>query len=257
MARSTNGDGSSRPTAAKRCARSCSKSRPPRLSRAHADSCRLCSTHRASTMHREVLTDRGAELFGFLGRFDDFYLAGGTGLALQLGHRVSVDFDLFIEDAIKRSLLPKVQDVFGPSRSISPLVNNPEELTVLVDGVKVTFLSYPFPTFEALVRLDGVFVLSIREIAATKAYTIGRRGSFKDYVDLYFVLAGGHASLKEVIDLADRKFGDAFNSRLFLEQIVSVDDLEDTEIKFLTQPLDREEVRTFFEEQVKAYIAAA
>jgi Nucleotidyl transferase AbiEii toxin, Type IV TA system len=207
-------------------------------------------------MHREVLTKRGAELFGHLGRFDDFYLAGGTGLALQLGHRISVDFDLFIDSTIKRSLLPKVQTVFGPSRSISPLVNNPEELTVLVDGVKMTFLSYPFPTFETLVRLDEVFVLSIREIAATKAYTIGRRGSFKDYVDLYFVLAGGHASLKEVIDLAEQKFDDAFNSRLFLEQIVSVDDLEDTEIEFLAQPLDQEEVRTFFEEQVKEYIAA-
>ena len=47
-------------------------------------------------MHREVFTKRGAELFGFLGRFADFYLAAGTGLALQLGHRISVDFDFFI-----------------------------------------------------------------------------------------------------------------------------------------------------------------
>jgi hypothetical protein len=208
-------------------------------------------------MHREVLTKRGAELFGYLGRFDDFYLAGGTGLALQLGHRVSVDFDLFIDSTIKWSLLPKVQTVFGPSRSISPLVNNPEELTVLVDGVKVTFLSYPFPTFETLVRLGEVFVLSIREIAATKAYTIGRRGSFKDYVDLYFVLGGGHASLKEVIDLAERKFDDAFNSRLFLEQIVSVDDLEDTDIDFLAQPVDQEDVRQYFEILVSAYTHVA
>ena len=66
---------------------------------------------------------------------------------------------------------------------------------------------------------DGVIVLSIREIAATKAYTIGRRGSFKDYVDLYFVLGGGYASLKEVIDLGERKFDDVFNSRLFLERM--------------------------------------
>lgn len=204
-------------------------------------------------MHREVLTKRGAEVYGFLSRFDDFYLAGGTGLALQLGHRVSVDFDLFIEGAIKRSLLPKVQTVFGPSGSISLLVNNPEELTVLIDEVKVTFLSYPFPTFDPFVSLDGVFALSVREIAATKAYTIGRRGSFKDYVDLYFVLGGGYASLKEVIDLAERKFGDAFNSRLFLEQIVSVDDLEDTDIDFLAQPVDQEDIRQYCEILVSDY----
>ena len=204
-------------------------------------------------MHREVLTKGGGELFGFLSRFDDFYLAGGTGLALQLGHRISVDFDLFIDGAIKRSLLPKVQTVFGPSRSFALLINNPEELTVLVDDVKVTFLSYPFPTFDPFVSLDGVFALSIREIAATKAYTIGRRGSFKDYVDLYFVLAGGYATLKEVIDLAERKFGDSFNSRLFLEQIVAVDDLEDTVIEFLAQPIDQEDVRVFFEGMVKDF----
>ena len=77
---------------------------------------------------------------------------------------------------------------------------------MLVDGVKVTFLSYPFPTFEPFVSLDGVFALAILEIAATKAYTIGRRGSFKDYVDLYFVLTGQYATLGEVIDLAERKY---------------------------------------------------
>ena len=204
-------------------------------------------------MHREVLTKRGAELFGFLGRFDDFYLAGGTGLALQLGHRISVDFDLFIDGAIKRSLLPRVQTVFGPSRTVSPLVNSPEELTVLVDGVKVTFLSYPFPTFDPFVSLDGVFALSVPEIAATKAYTIGRRGSFKDYVDLYFVLTGRHATLGEVIDLAERKYGDAFNSRLFLEQLVFVDDLEDTEVEFLVQTVDRDDIKIFFEILVSDY----
>lgn len=204
-------------------------------------------------MHREVLTKKGAELFGFLSRFDDFYLAGGTGLALQLGHRISVDFDLFIDGAIERSLLPKVQAVFGPSRSVSPLVNSTEELTVLVDGVKMTFLSYPFPTFDPFVSLDGVFALTVREIAATKAYTIGRRGSFKDYVDLYFVLSGRHATLGEVIDLAERKCGDAFNSRLFMEQIVFVDDLEDTEVEFLAHPVDRDDIKTFFEISVSDY----
>ena len=173
-------------------------------------------------MHREVLTKRGAELFGFLGRFDDFYLAGGTGLALQLGHRISVDFDFFIDGVIKRSLLPGVRTSSGRPDRFHPWSTTPEELTILIDGVKVTFLSYPFPTFDPFVSLDGVFALSVREIAATKAYTIGRRGSFKDYVDLYFVLHDSHASLAEVIDLAEQKYGDAFNSRLFLEQIVSL-----------------------------------
>ena len=58
-----------------------------------------------------------------------------------------------------------------------------------------------------------------RQAADTKAYTIGRRGSYKDYVDLYFVLAERHATLNDIIAGAEQKFGADFNSRLFLEVV--------------------------------------
>ena len=67
----------------------------------------------------------------------------------------------------------------------------------------------------------------MREIAATKAYTIGRRGAYKDYIDLYFILSQQHAMLTDIIDVAEKKFGFEFNSRLFLEQLVFLDDVED------------------------------
>jgi len=94
-------------------------------------------------MHREVLTKTASELFGALSRFCGFYLAGGTALALQIGHRVSVDFDLFSDSDIDRSLLSRAHRVFSAAASIAPLVNNSGELTVLVNDVKVTFLKYP------------------------------------------------------------------------------------------------------------------
>jgi hypothetical protein len=59
------------------------------------------------------------------------------------------------------------------------LINNTDELTVLVDDVKVTFLKYPFPTFDPFVIHEQAPLLSVREIAATKAYTIGRRGAYR------------------------------------------------------------------------------
>ena len=204
-------------------------------------------------MHREVLTKRAAELFPSLVRFNGFYLAGGTGLAVQIGHRVSVDFDLFCRREIKRTLLPKLETVFADAASITPLVNNADELTALVDGVKVTFLNYPFPVVDPLEDCEGVPVLSIREIAATKAYTIGRRGEYKDYVDLYFVLSAGYALLGEIIDLAESKFGDAFNARLFLEQLVFLDDVEDTEVQILTIAVKRAEILKFLESEAKRY----
>ena len=69
-------------------------------------------------MHREVLTKQAAELFSLLNRFSGFYLAGGTALALQIGHRVSVDFDLFSDNDIEPSLLPRVQRAFSDAASI-------------------------------------------------------------------------------------------------------------------------------------------
>jgi hypothetical protein len=196
-------------------------------------------------MHREVLTKPAAALFPSLSRFSGFYLAGGTALALQLGHRVSVDFDLFSGDGITPSLLPRVQRVFAAS--VSPLVNNTHELTVIVQGVKVTFLTYPFPILEPLVVFEGIPLLSIREIAATKAYTIGRRGSLKDYVDLYYVLSERHSTLLDIIETAEKKFGAEFNSRLFLEQLVYLDDLDDAEVQFLKPLVTLREMLAFFE----------
>src|SRR3984893_9654839 len=200
-------------------------------------------------MHREVLTKQALELFGSLSRFDGFYLAGGTALALQIGHRVSVDFDLFSNEDIPQSLLAKVRRVF-PDATLSPVVNDAGELTVLVDGVKLTFLKYPFPVIEPLTTVAGLQLLSVKEIAATKAYTIGRRGALKDYVDLYCTMEERHASLADIIALAEQKFAAEFNSRLFLEQLVFLDDIEDADIVFLRAPVGREDLSTFFRARI-------
>lgn len=120
--------------------------------------------------------------------------------------------------------------MFSDGASIAPLINNSNELTVLVDDVKITFLKYPFPIFDPFVIYEQMPLLSVREIAATKAYTIGRRGAYKDYIDLYFILSEQHATLTDIIDVAEKKFGLEFNSRLFLEQIVFLDDVEDCKL---------------------------
>jgi hypothetical protein len=152
-------------------------------------------------MHTEALTEEGLELFPALAAFDNFYLAGGTALALQIGHRVSIDFDLFRDGPIDRALLSKVKRVFTDV-PVHSAINNPDELTAFIGQVKMTFLSYPFPLIEPLVLVDRLPMLSVKEIAATKAYTIGRRGTYKDYVDLYFIIAEHHGSLAEIIAMA-------------------------------------------------------
>lgn len=203
-------------------------------------------------MHHEALTDEGKIIWPLLKSFGDFYLAGGTALALQIGHRVSVDFDLFSLKDIDDNLLSKVKKVFQ-QHTVSPSINNPDELTVLVGNVKTTFLKYPFPIIQELVVLDEIPVLSVKEIAATKAYSIGRRGTFKDYVDLYFIISEGCASLKEIVDLADKKFAHEFNSRLFLEQLIFMDDVKEIEIKFLKNVMSKNTILDFFIEQIRDF----
>ena len=144
---------------------------------------------------------------------------GGAALALQLGHGTSVDFDLFIQKEIPSGLLGKVKEVFSKA-TVKPLVNNKGELTVLVNEVKCTFFNSVFVPVLPLIRYEQVPIASVREIAADKAHTIGRRGKYRDYIDLYFILKEKHVPLDEIIQLAEKKYGDEFNGRLFLEQLL-------------------------------------
>ena len=63
-------------------------------------------------MHKEVLTKEGIALFSKLSALSEYYLDGGTGLALQIGHRISVDFDFFSNKEIPKNLLAKIKRVF-------------------------------------------------------------------------------------------------------------------------------------------------
>ena len=201
-------------------------------------------------MHLEALTEKGKEIFSKLGSFDDFYLAGGTALALQIGHRTSIDFDLFSEKEISKDFLSKIKHIFSKN-NVSVVVNNPDEVTAFVSETKVTFLKYPFPLIYDLINYKSVNLASVKEIAGIKAYTIGRRGSFKDYIDLYFILSKKRSSLNEIIDTAQKKYQSDFNSRLFLEQLLYLEDIADTEIVFLKNSVDKKGLRKFFEEEIK------
>lgn len=205
-----------------------------------------------NSLHYETLTPALKELFPKLALFkDDFYLAGGTALALQIGHRVSVDFDFFSDTHIKRTLLNTVEEAFGVSAS-EVFVNKSTELTLKIAGVKCTFLEYPFPRLLPLVPDGPVNLLSPKEILTTKAYTIGRRGSFKDYVDLYIGIRENVSSIEEVISLARQKYGDVFNDRLFLEQLVFVDDLDEMPLEMRNeQAPTKKDIVEFFSTEIQ------
>lgn len=207
-----------------------------------------------SPPHLDVLTEQGKEIFPKLAAFSGFYLAGGTALALHIGRRVSVDFYLFSSDAITKDLLTRVTNTFSDN-VVNATVSSSDELTVLIDNTNVTFLRYPFPPLLPLVTYDTVPILSIQEIAAVKAYTIGRRGEYKDYIDLYFLFQDEHVSFADTIALARKKYGEAFNDRLFLEQLTYLEDVADMPVEFLGPEISRSEIKQFFTDQTKQYLS--
>ena len=203
-------------------------------------------------MYQEALTNTGKKIFPYLKKFKPYYLAGGTAIAIQLGHRISVDFDFFSDKKIPKTLYSHVKKILPESTSLRPAVNNSDELTIFANDTKITFLYYPFPLVKPLINLCGLQLPIIQELAAMKAYTIGRRGEFKDYIDLYYVLLNKHASLKEILTIARKKYKNDFNDRLFLEQLLYLDDVNLTGIRLLKQDHPTKKgLKEFFQVQIK------
>ncbi len=203
-------------------------------------------------MHEQALTKQGAILLPRFAKFDGFYLVGGTALALQIGHRSSVDFDFFSSIELPGDLLAKIKRVFSPSL-ISVTYSAPEQLNVLIDGIKTTFLHYPYPVLDPFIPYSGIALASAQEIAAMKALSIGRRLSYKDYVDWYFLLKENLVKLEEVITFCQKKFGNDFNDKLFLGQLVSMQDIPTQKIDFLRDPVERHTIHELLESVVRDF----
>ena len=133
----------------------------------------------------------------------DFVLAGGTGLALQFGHRISVDFDLFAPpEKYPRLLLDRVR---GAAGALQLIQDKHDTLDVVLDGVKCSFFSYPYPFSAFAGRFHGVALADALDIAAMKLVAIAQRGARKDFIDLYVCLR--RHSFEAVFANALRRFG--------------------------------------------------
>lgn len=178
-------------------------------------------------MLKEILTKEQAGLLPLIKKFSkDFGLVGGTAIALYIGHRESIDFDLFsLKEfnnlSIKRKILRinKIEKI---------LVNKLGEYTISIDGVKITFFHYPYK-IEFENKLNDVIKLpNLLTLAAMKAYALGMRARWKDYVDLYFVMKNYHG-IEKIIKKAKQIFSHEFNEKLFRSQSAYFKDIDQTE----------------------------
>jgi hypothetical protein len=205
-------------------------------------------------MHEEVFTPNARKLFPLLAQFKGFYLVGGTALALQIGHRVSVDFDMFTERSLHGNLYQKIKRTFA-TYPIQVTYRSSGQINLIVADVKCTFFSYQYPVCDPYVMFKKVPLASVYEIAAMKALAVGGRLAYKDYVDWYFLLNGRHVDLQVVIEHAKKKFGGDFSDRLFLGQLVSFDDVPTQHIDFFKKNIPRKTIETFIGKKVKRFMA--
>ena len=178
-------------------------------------------------MYPEILSTQQRELLPFVARFKrNFYLVGGTAIALHLGHRRSIDFDLFTAKKMNKSRIR--QKVFELPYSKRTLFDDVDQAHFYINEVKTTFFFYPYPV-EHLEKFDGVISMpSLLSLSAMKAFALGRRAKWKDYVDLYFMLKD-HFSIKEISTEAERIFGQLFSESLFRKQLAFHKDIDYSE----------------------------
>jgi len=180
-------------------------------------------------------------------------LAGGTALFLQIAHRFSFDFDIFLKREIKRADLLKLKRLF---KIKEVRLNTSQQLNVVTsENILITLVYYPYkPLFKKISTLS-LSLLSIKDIALDKAFTIGRRALWRDYVDLFYLLKNNYIDFPEIIKLAEKKFDLEFNPRLFLEQLIYFKDLQIqiTKVSFIKGRYSPEEIKNFFREQVEDF----
>ena len=195
--------------------------------------------------HNEILNGSQTELLPLIGEFKrEYYLVGGTAIALYLGHRRSIDYDLFKFAPLNRKKnLDKIQ-----KSGFSTVVtwNVADQMNLVVNNVKITFFQYPFQikannVFDNIIRLPDLL-----DLAAMKAYALGRRSKWKDYVDLYFLLKEKF-SLNGISRRAVEIYGDLFSDKLFRSQLSFFEDVDYTEeVEYLIpNPPTEDEIKHF------------
>ena len=196
-------------------------------------------------MFNNILTNTQVELLGLIKEFNkQFYLVGGTAIALQIGHRRSIDFDLFSDKPLDTlNIIRRIKR--EGYRIDATFEENPEELTMVINGVKITYLEYPFNIIPSVGLDDTIKMPDLKTLAAMKAYSLGRRSKWKDYVDLYFIFKS-YLNLEEVSQKAREIFGGGFNERLFREQLCYFEDIDFSEgIEYVVDEVSIEVIKHF------------
>lgn len=173
----------------------------------------------------------------------EFYLVGGTAIALYIGHRRSIDFDLFRFNTLNhKKIITRLSESGYPYRITRRVY---EQMNVTVGDMTFTFFEYPFKIEAKNIFENSIRLPDLIDLSAMKAYALGRRSKWKDYVDLYFILKH-HFSISQISERATTIYGQLFSEKLFRAQLCYFDDINYSEsIDYIVPEVHPGEIKTF------------
>jgi len=180
--------------------------------------------------------------------FSGARLVGGTALALQLGHRKSVDLDLFGD--IDFANIDKVK-VFEKHQQVRILKASENINILLINGIKVDFVNYSYPWLEDRIMEESIRMAGLKDIAAMKLAAITGRGSKKDFVDIYFLLK--HFSLRELINEYNKKYFDG-SEYMVVKSLTYFEDAEQDPMPEMLKNVVWEKVKSKMVSEVKQMV---
>jgi predicted nucleotidyltransferase component of viral defense system len=180
--------------------------------------------------------------------FDDFLLVGGTSLALQIGHRHSIDINLFGKKDLDELEITSYLSELG---QVQVLKKSKNILIYTVNKIKVDFVNYPYPWIQPIQMHDSFRLASSQDIGAMKLNAIAGRGAKKDFIDVYFLLR--EFSLTELFQFYKEKYQEG-SEFLVLKSLTYFEDANLEAMPLMSEKLDWEEVKEFLRQEVKIYI---
>jgi predicted nucleotidyltransferase component of viral defense system len=196
-----------------------------------------------------TLPDNAQDSLALLGKQDFFkstYLAGGSSLALQLGHRRSVDFDFFTNKTFE---LVDVKNILNSIGKYTGQHEAPRTIVGKFNKAKFSLFYYPYKLVEKTTIYQGINLASFADIAAMKLVAITDRGTKKDYIDLYF-LTKKCFPIEKMFDFYDKKYHNfEVNKVTLLKALQYFDDADGSEMPEMIEKVDWEEVKKFFEKE--------
>lgn len=201
-------------------------------------------------MHKQVINKKTEQLLKLLTEskiIDNFYLAGGTALALQFGHRKSVDLDWFNKDNFDTQ---KLREELSKIGQIIIEAEEKNTLDLILSDVKLTFLGYTYNLLFPLLDYQGIKLADYRDIACMKLDAVSSRGSKKDFIDIYFIFQ--KISFNELFELFEKKYNQIkFNRLHILKSLNYFADADKEPMPVMIKDVSWREVKKYFKDLSK------